>query len=105
MVSSHSLMKKKSRTITPAILLDHMRGMETRLQGEMKDMGTGMKGLRTEMQAMESRLTRKMDGLEYQIDAVAERLDSVEIHLHEEKKLNHERRITRLEGHTGLLAA
>ena len=82
-----------------------MRGMETRLQGEMKDMGTGMKGLRIDMQAMESRLTRKMTGLEFQIDAIAERLDDVEIHLHEKRKLNHERRITALERHTGLLAA
>lgn len=95
-------MKKKIRSITPAILLDHMRGMETRLQSQMTGMETSLRG---EMKGMEFRLTRRMDGHEHQLDAIADRLDQVEIHLHEERKLNHERRITRLERHTGLLAA
>lgn len=99
-------MTKKPRAITPAILLDHMRSMETRLETKIEKMGSGVEakmekmglGLESKMERMEQRIT-------HQIDAVDQRLDRVEIWMLEDAKKGHEQRITRLERHTGLLAA
>jgi hypothetical protein len=90
------MQKKHAHTgVTPAVLLDHMRGMEHRLK---EDFRRGMKqeigGVRGELKATENRLMVRIDraerNLTFQIDAVDQRLDAIEIE-------NLPKRVTRLE--------
>jgi len=71
------MLKKHSRTgVTPAILLQHMRGMEQRLSRNIEDTKTELKG---DITRIETKMDRMHVNLSGQIGALDERLDSVEI--------------------------
>ena len=77
-------MPSKDNDITPAILLDHMRGMEQRLkvdfrkelQGEIHSFD---EKLSNRIDQLDDKLTRKIDVLSVQIGNMDERLDHIEV--------------------------
>lgn len=62
----------KDEGITLGTIMDHMRGMETRLTIRIDGLDGRMDGLEQRMDRMEKNLTR-------QIDAIDKRLDAIEI--------------------------
>ena len=80
-------MAQQDSDITPAILLQHMQGMERRLREDFRaEIGLAKGDLQTQMSALKIELFRKIeyevtrakDQLTVQIDGVDQRMDAVE---------------------------
>jgi hypothetical protein len=72
--------KKPARTgITPAVLLDHMRGMENRLKTELKrEIGS----VRTDLSHLTTRIDRverDITWIKVSVDNIDKRLDTIEV--------------------------
>ena len=79
----------KTDDVTPAILLDHMRGMEHRLVGRIDGLEKEVKGVKFWMRGVEKwgqRMERKFDFMRLGINNIDDRLDRVEI---EQKSRKH----------------
>jgi hypothetical protein len=67
-----SLMKKRTKRVTPAVLLKHMQDMKIDLHGEMQSMKTD---LRSEMQGMKVELLDHMQGMKNDLQTQITALD------------------------------
>ena len=82
--------------------MEHMQHLHQIVMRKFDDVDTRFDKMDSRIDKLDIRLSRKIDHVQNQVEAIDQRLDTIEIAMVEQQ---HEKRIRRLEKHTGLVSA